>query len=150
MRLSRQSDYAIRVMVELASSPGYASDVPTICRRQRMPEAYGAKVVQALARAGLVVTARGARGGVRLSRPPQEVSLLQVVEAAEGPTVFTRCMLWPGECPPPGRCALHPVLDGLRQAVAGYLGGISLAEMVRRHRELAEPAGEEAQEQASA
>lgn len=150
MRLSRQSDYAIRVMVELASSPGYASDVPTICHRQRMPDAYGAKVVQTLARAGLVVTARGARGGVRLSRQPQEISLLQVVEAAEGPTAFTRCMLWPGECPPPGRCALHPVLDGLRQAVADYLGRISVAELARRQRELAEPGGGEDAEQASA
>ena len=150
MRLSRQSDYAIRVMVELASSRSHASDVPTICRHQRMPEAYGAKVVQALARAGLVVTARGPRGGVRLSRPPEAISLLEVVEAAEGPTVFTRCMLWPGECPPPGRCALHPVLDGLREAVAGYLGGISVAELARRHRALMESDGDEAAAQATA
>lgn len=133
MRLTRQSDYAIRVAMGLATSPGYASDVATLCRRQGMPAAYGAKVVQALARAGLVVTTRGARGGVRLSRPPEAISLLDVVEAVEGPTVFTRCMLWPGECPEPERCALHPVLDGLRQAVTGYLGAISVAELARRH-----------------
>lgn len=149
MRLSRQSDYAIRIMVELAASPGHASDIPTICRRQRMPQAYAGKVVQALARAGLVVTSRGGRGGVRLSRPPEAISLLQVVEAAEGPTAFARCVLWPGECPPPGQCALHPVLDGLRQAVAGYLGAISVAELARR-RPAAEAADRGASEQASA
>ena len=142
MRLTRQSDYAIRVMLELASSPGHASDVPTLCRRQGMPAAYAAKVVQALARAGLVVTARGARGGVRMSRPPEAVSLLEVVEAAEGPTAFTRCVLWPGECPPPGRCVLHPVLEGLREAVAGYLSRITLAELARRQAQAGAQAGD--------
>ncbi|NLG68846.1 MAG: Rrf2 family transcriptional regulator [Firmicutes bacterium] len=135
MRLTRPSDYAIRLMMQLAARPGHASDVAPLCREGGIPPAYGAKVVQALARAGLVVTARGARGGVRLSRLPQGISLLEVVEAVEGPTLFTRCMLWPGECPDPGRCALHPVLDGLRRAVTEYLGGISVAQRAALHRQ---------------
>ncbi|MBE3598752.1 MAG: Rrf2 family transcriptional regulator [Limnochordaceae bacterium] len=74
MRLTRQTDYAIRVALDLAGQPGHGSDVRAIAGRQRVPEAYAAKIVQALARAGLVVTARGARGGVRLARDPAKVT----------------------------------------------------------------------------
>ncbi|WP_324717253.1 Rrf2 family transcriptional regulator [Carboxydochorda subterranea] len=132
MRLTRQTDYAIRVALDLAGQPGHGSDVRAIAGRQCVPEAYAAKIVQALARAGLVVTARGARGGVRLARDPAKVTLLEIVEAAEGPTLFTRCMLWPGECPPLAQCALHPILDGLREAVQGYLQSMTLEELARR------------------
>ena len=65
MRLSRQSDYAIRLVLDLAGQPGHAGDIKGVAARQGAPAPYLAKIAQALARAGLVVATRGARGGIR-------------------------------------------------------------------------------------
>ena len=84
VRLTRQGDYAVRVMVDLAAR-GPQAPVPRwqIQARQDVPSAYLAKIVQALARAGLVRTLPGARGGVTLNAPAEAVTLLQVIVAVE-------------------------------------------------------------------
>ena len=93
MRLTRQGDYAVRVMLDLAA---HAQDAPIpraqIQTRQDVPAAFLAKTVQALARAGLVRTRSGAHGGVTLNAPPEAVTLLQVIEAVEGPIRLNRCV----------------------------------------------------------
>src|SRR3989338_4423940 len=93
MRLTRQGDYAVRVVVDLASRPAGAV-VPrsSIQERQAVPAAYLAKIVQALARAGLVRTHPGARGGVALARRADDITLKDVIEAVEGPIHLNRCV----------------------------------------------------------
>jgi len=134
MRLSRQSDYAIRLVLDLARQPGHAGDIKGVAARQGAPAPYLAKIAQALARAGLVVATRGARGGIRLARPPASITLHDVVEAVEGPIVYNRCLLWPGECDPARPCPLHPVLGGLAQTVSDYLKSIDFAHLADLHR----------------
>ncbi|MEW6546605.1 MAG: Rrf2 family transcriptional regulator [Bacillota bacterium] len=121
MRLSRQSDYAIRLVLDLAQQPGHSGDIKGVAARRGAPAPYLAKIAQALARAGLVVATRGARGGIRLARPPARITLHDVVEAVEGPIVYNRCLLWPGECDPARPCPLHPVFQGLARTVSDYL-----------------------------
>ena len=110
MRLTRQGDYAVRVMLDLAA---HAQDAPIpraqIQTRQDVPEAFLAKTVQALARAGLVRTRPGAHGGVTLNAPPEAVTLLQVIEAVEGPIRLNRCVEAPSACPRDRFCPVHPV-----------------------------------------
>jgi Rrf2 family transcriptional regulator, iron-sulfur cluster assembly transcription factor len=92
MRLSTQADYAVRVVYELASRPsGTIVQTREIAAAQDAPEGYLAKVVQALARAGLLRTVRGNQGGIVLARPAAEISVREVCEAIEGPTMFHRC-----------------------------------------------------------
>lgn len=132
MRLTRQADYAVRVMVDLALQP---LDVPIpraqIQARQDVPAAYLAKIIQALARAGLVRTLPGARGGVRLNAPAEAVTLLRVIEAVEGPIRLNRCVEAPGACPRDRFCAVHPVWVRLQALLTREMAGITIAALAR-------------------
>jgi Rrf2 family protein len=130
MRLTRQGDYAVRVMVDLAAR---AQDAPTpraqIQARQDIPAAYLAKIVQALARAGLVRTLPGAHGGVMLNAPAEALTLLQVVEAVEGPLHLNRCVVAPGSCPRDRFCSVHPVWLRLQALVTRELDAVTIAAL---------------------
>lgn len=109
MELSRQADYAVRTMIELAkASPGSYFHTEDIARGQNIPEKYLPSIIRALARAGLIRTMRGSQGGVSLPRPPSQINLLEVVEAVEGQILLNRCLIRPGECLKEGQaCRLH-------------------------------------------
>jgi len=130
MRLTRQGDYAVRVMVDLAAQP---QDVPIpraqIQARQDVPGAYLAKIVQALARAGLVRTLPGSRGGVLLNAAPDAVTLLQVIEAIEGPIHLNRCVVAPGSCPRDRFCSVHPVWLRLQALVRRELEAVTISAL---------------------
>jgi Rrf2 family protein len=132
MRLTRQGDYAVRVMHDLAS---HAPEMPIlraqIQARQDVPAAYLAKIIQALARAGLVRTLPGARGGVTLNVPAEAVTLLQVIEAVEGPIRLNRCVEAPGACPRDRFCPVHPVWMRLQALLLRELGGVTIAALAR-------------------
>ena len=130
MRLTRQGDYAVRVMHDLAS---HAPDRPIlraqIQARQDVPAAYLAKIVQALARAGLVRTLPGARGGVTLNTPAESITLLQVIEAVEGPIQLNRCVEAPGACPRDRFCPVHPVWMRLQALLVRELSSVTMAAL---------------------
>ncbi len=110
MEISRQADYAIRAILDLAQVPqGELAQTREIARRQEIPEKYLPTIVRTLARAGLLRTMRGSHGGISLSRPPNEITLRQVVEAIDGPVLLNRCLIRPGECTvgEDGYCSLH-------------------------------------------
>lgn len=130
MRLTRQGDYAVRVMVDLAAHDR-GTPVPRarIQARQDIPGPYLAKVVQALARAGLVRTRPGARGGVSLGLPASLVTLLQVIEAVEGPIQLNRCVTGPGACPRDEVCPVHPVWLRVQALLRRELDAVTLAAL---------------------
>ena len=132
MRLTRQGDYAVRVMVDLAAqAPDVAIRRAQIQARQDVPAAYLAKIIQALARAGLVRTLAGARGGVALNAPAEAVTLLQVIEAVEGPIRLNRCVEAPGACPRDRFCPVHLVWMRLQALVTRELDGVTIAALAR-------------------
>ena len=130
MHLTRHGDYAVRVVVDLASRPAGAI-VPRarIQERQGVPPAYLAKIVQGLARGGLVRTHPGARGGVSLARAASAISLRDVIEAAEGPLALNRCVVAAGACPRDRSCTVHPIWVRLQLLLARELGAVSVAEL---------------------
>ena len=132
MRLTRQGDYAVRVVVDLASRPSGAI-VPrsSIQESQAVPAAYLAKIVQALARAGLVRTHPGARGGVALARRADDITLKDVIEAVEGPIHLNRCVAHPGACPRDRFCTVHPVWLRLQALVTRELEAVTIAALAR-------------------
>ena len=132
MRLTRQGDYAVRVVVDLASRPSGAV-VPrsSIQERQDVPAAYLAKIVQALARAGLVRTHPGAHGGVALGRPADDITLKDVIEAVEGPIHLNRCVAHPGACQRDRFCTVHPVWLRLQALVTRELEAVTIASLAR-------------------
>jgi len=130
MQLSRRGDYGVRVILDLAGQPtGTSSPAHEIARRQQIPNAFLGKIISQLAVAGLVDTRRGARGGVMLSRRPDEITLLEVVEALEGTIVLNRCLLHPGACPMDNTCPVHDAWAEAQQALKRVLGATTFAEL---------------------
>jgi Rrf2 family protein len=80
---SQTVEYALRAMVQLASEAPGASTTQHIAQSTRVPGAYLAKVLQSLRRGGLITSRRGVGGGVKLSRPPRKITLLDVINAVE-------------------------------------------------------------------
>jgi len=131
MQLSKQEAYALRLGLDLAQND--AASVREIAARQNMPAAYLGKIVQALARGGVLRTDRGARGGVRLARPAADITLRQVIEAAQGPIALSRCMVEAThDCPTNSlMCPVRQVTMRLQRLVTQELDDISLADLAR-------------------
>ncbi len=136
MQLSQASDYAFRAALALAGlAPGEFADARTIAGREQVPLRFLLKILRALVKAGLVESRRGVGGGYALARPPGEVTLLQIVEAVEGPLRINRCLVDPAYCSKrwADRCPVHRALLQVQASVAAELGRHTLAD-------LAEPA----------
>jgi Rrf2 family transcriptional regulator, iron-sulfur cluster assembly transcription factor len=138
MQLTRAADYATRVMVHLAGlPPGSRASLPELAAAVEVPDHFLSKVLQALGRNGLIQSQRGASGGFVLSADPERISLLDVVEAIEGPIRLNLC-LGPGEgCTRISRCPVHLVWANAQDALVGVLRSASIAGLARQAGEIA-------------
>ncbi len=99
MQITRQADYAVRAVLYLAGlNNERRAPTSEIAREQKIPPSFLAKIVSQLSVAGVVQTSRGARGGVSLARPSEEISLLEVIEAIDGPIMLNECVHDPKAC----------------------------------------------------
>jgi Rrf2 family nitric oxide-sensitive transcriptional repressor len=128
MQWSQGEDYAVRALVDLALNP--SGRVPEIAARMSVPRPRLAKVIQSLARAGLVETTRGGGGGVRLARPAEEIDLHQVVQAMAGPLRFLRCARRNRECPRDPDCAIYRLWFFLQAQFSAELRRIRIADLL--------------------
>lgn len=131
MQLTRQGEYAIRTVYALAAREGQVMTQREIARLQDIPEAFLAKIAQALSRAGIVVNMRGAQGGMALARPAREITLRDVVEAVEGPVTLNECLKAPGSCARQQTCSVHPVWVRAQRAMLRELERVSFAQLVQ-------------------
>ena len=135
MQLSRQADYAVRAMVDLATFPSSVRVASrAIAQRQQIPEKFLPRIILALSRAQLVRTFRGKDGGVCLARAAGEISLLDVLAAVEGPICLNRCTYDPSRCDRYTFCAVHPVWKEAQDYLNHLLGSTTLADVVSRSR----------------
>ena len=133
MRLSRPVDYALRAMRLLATLPADAEATrSTLSERLAAPEPFLAKVMRRLAVAELVESRRGVGGGFRLSRPPEQISMLQVVEAVEGSAGLNACFLSSDPCSCDSPCGAHAAFAGVRAAMLRALTTTSIADFAGR------------------
>lgn len=130
MQLTRQADYAIRAILYLATEAH--ANIKDIAKAQFVPQEYLAKIVQKLADAGLIETRRGVGGGITLARPPEEISLLDVIEAVDGPLRLNRCFIRPGECPRESICSVHDELLEIQEELAERLAGTDFASIAQK------------------
>jgi Rrf2 family protein len=138
MRLTREGDYAVRLLVELAGrDPGRLVPTAELGRATAVPGAYLAKIVQVLARRGLVETRPGRRGGVALRRDPAQLTLRQMVEAVEGPIALNLCLEPADRCGREPICAVHPVWVRAQAALVRELDSVTAADLVAAGRRLA-------------
>ena len=132
MRLTREGDYAVRVVVDLAGRPpGAMVRTEELTRTTQVSKAYLAKIIQLLSRAGLVQTQQVPRGGVRLRRDPAAITLREMVEAVEGPIFLNRCLIRPGECVRDSFCTVHPVWGRIQAVLMRELEAVSARDLAR-------------------
>ncbi|MCL5022365.1 MAG: Rrf2 family transcriptional regulator [Nitrospirae bacterium] len=121
MQITRETDYAIRCVYYLAGKTGDVTMVEEIARQMHTPRSFLAKILQKLARAKIVKSFRGVKGGFQLSRKPGKISLLDVIEAVQGPVVMNVCALDKKLCRFSNTCTIHPVWVDVRSQVEKIL-----------------------------
>ena len=110
MQITRQADYAVRAILYLADlGPGTRASTAQIARERNIPLTFLAKIISQLSVAGIVHATRGARGGVSLGRPADKISLLEIVEAIDGPVALNECVLNNSLCPQGDLCTVRSV-----------------------------------------
>jgi Rrf2 family nitric oxide-sensitive transcriptional repressor len=127
MRLTHFTDLTLRVLMYLGLTGNRLVPVSEIVRQFNMPENHARKVVNALATLGYVSTQRGKKGGIRLARPPGDITLGQVVRETE-PLQIIDC--GGTDCPVIGRCALNVILDQAAEGFLSHLDGFTVAHLV--------------------
>lgn len=128
--LSRLADYGVIVATHLAGIPERQVNAAAVAASTRLPPATVAKVLKRLAHAGIVTGARGAAGGYRLARAPEEISIAEVVAAIDGEIGVTQCASHVEGCDRTNFCPTRPHWAHINRAVGQALGAVTLAEMV--------------------
>jgi Rrf2 family iron-sulfur cluster assembly transcriptional regulator len=128
MKLSAAAEFAVRGALVLAEHRGQGPlTLESICSQRDLSRQYLVKIFSALAKAGIVTPIRGKGGGYRLAREPDSITLLNVIEAVEGPITLNLCQHDPPRCDRL-ECVLRPVWAGLQGDIRTRLGSLTLAD----------------------
>ena len=128
MKLSPAAELAVRGVLVLTEEHGQRPvTLQRICERRKLPRQYLVKIFADLTRAGLIQPIRGKNGGFCLARDPHEITVLQVIEAVEGPLALNLCQHNPPLCDD-SRCRIRPVWTRLQKAMRDELGKLTLAQ----------------------
>ena len=129
MQITKQADYAIRAVrylsvnydPNLEISEQKRSATSLVAKDQRIPPSFLAKIISQLSIAGLLTTSRGARGGVSLAKPSKDISLLDVVEAIDGPIYLNECVADTSMCTFDDDCPIKPIWSEAQEALVNKL-----------------------------
>jgi Rrf2 family protein len=140
MRITTWGEYGLIVSLHLAKRTG---EGPVAARelsdQERLPHDYVEQILLRLRRAGLVESARGAKGGYSLARDPQTVTVKDVIEASEHVTFEVNCDLHPvdpARCSPDASCSIRPVWRMLERRINELLSGITLADLMHQEAQI--------------
>lgn len=138
MTLSKRGDYVLRSALSLARAydSGRQRKIREVVAEMGVPRTFASQILADLVKAGLAESRAGKDGGYRLSRPPGEIRLLDVVEAGEGPLRSERCALGDGPCRWDAVCPLHEIWLGATSALRDVLAATTLAEVLQADLEL--------------
>ncbi len=137
MQITRQADYAVRAVLhvaQLGEDERLATSV--IAEEENIPLPFLAKIVSQLSVKGILDAMRGASGGVRLARNPENISLLEVIEAIDGEISLNRCVLNADACPTSVTCPVREVWCDVQRDLVLRLKNTSFAQLLQRQEEL--------------
>jgi len=131
MQITRQADYAVRAVLHLARMGNTErAATSTVAKEQNIPPSFLAKIISQLSIAGLLHTSRGARGGVTLAREPKDITLLEVVEAIDGPIQLNECVGNDGVCTFEEECPIRPVWCSAPDELVQRLKSTNFAQLL--------------------
>lgn len=130
IRMTKQSDYGIVLMTQIAGQAAGLHAATEIAEEAQLPQPTVSKILKILARAGLLDSHRGMKGGYSLARAAEEITVAEIITALEGPIAITECINdSPGECSQEPFCPVRGNWQRINDAIRHALEGITLAEM---------------------
>jgi Rrf2 family protein len=133
MQLTRAADYAVRVMIHLATLPAHErASLPALALATATPESFLSKVLQALSRAKLITSLRGQSGGFEILPTGRHASMRKVIEAIDGPIHLNVCLISQRACGRSKSCPAHQVWAQAQRAMLDVLSGAVIAELASR------------------
>ena len=130
LRLSKKADYALMAMKHLATrSDGAASSAREIAEQYDIPVELMAKVLQRLARRGLLTSHQGTRGGYRLARGAAAISVADIIQSIDGPLTVTACSTEAENCGQYSKCSVRDPLWRIKDRILAALATCSLQEV---------------------
>ena len=130
IRLSRLADYGIVILTHLGSEPGVTMTTRQLARASHLAEPTVAKVARGLRRGGLLASQRGLRGGYSLARPADQITVVDVIDALDGPISMTTCSASAGEpCGLERTCPVRRQWQQINDTIVGALRRLTLHQM---------------------
>ncbi len=130
MKISRKTEYAIRGMIYLAKQPrDQYIMIKEITKATKTSPVFMAKIFQVLSSANLIVTSRGASGGLRLKRKPEHITLREIVETMEGPVIMNLCVLDAKLCGFSKTCSAHSAWKKIKNSVSDMMEDVTLKDI---------------------
>ena len=139
LRMSKLTDYGTIVMTYLARESDRLHAASEIAVQIQVAAPTVSKILKMLAREGLVISHRGVKGGYSLARPPSDISMVQIIDALEGPVGLTECGSSPGSCAQEDSCSVRANWQHINDAVRQALAGVTLAQMAQPVRLVSPP-----------
>ena len=133
LRLTKKADYGLMALKYLAEQAGEGSGARSakdIAEAYHIPPPLLAKILQTLAKAGLLVSHAGTNGGYALARPAKEISAFEVIRAIDGPLFITSCITIHGTCDLAGHCTIKEPLRKVNDSIKDLLSGIRIADLI--------------------
>jgi Rrf2 family protein len=129
MQIKRETDYAIRCVFYLAGKEAEVVMLDEIASAMEIPKSFAAKILQKLVRSGIVSSFQGVKGGFRLARLADEISLYDVMQVIEGPIVLNVCTEDSKACDLSRACKVHPFWVKVRNEVETVFRGVTFGEI---------------------
>ena len=139
LRISKMTDYAIMVMVELHALRGEVLTAHALAEHSHLEPPTVSKVLKLLVKTDLIDSYRGVNGGYSLKRKAQDISVAEIIAAIEGPIAMTECSVQEGLCAQEALCSLRGSWQRISVAVVKAMEGVSLAEMAQPVTSTTEP-----------
>lgn len=131
MQITRQADYATRAILYLARHRnGKHIATSQIAKEQHIPPSFLAKIISQLSIAGVIRTSRGAHGGISLTRDPKQITLLQVIEAIDGPIQLNVCVSREDACALEENCPVQSVWSDAQNELITKLSNTNFAQLI--------------------
>lgn len=137
LEITRQADYALRAVLAVARLPeGERIATAEVASRQEIPLPFLAKIVSQLVVRGVLDATRGAGGGISLARHPKDITMLEVIEAIDGPVSLNRCTRDPESCNFQPTCPVCEVFTEMQQVLVERFAQITFADLLTREMRL--------------
>jgi Rrf2 family protein len=131
LKLTKKADYGLIAVKHLAENPATACSAKEIARAYGIPTELLAKILQRLAKNGLLVSQHGTNGGYALARPPSAISAFEVIRAIEGPLFITSCVTDRRECGQMTRCTVRQPLQQVNDTLVKALSAVTISGLTR-------------------